>query len=103
MVYLPYKKFQVVGRCANSEHYLVQAQKTKETKMKKAFIAGAAALCVIFLTSGCLSISIGGGSSSSNEKPTTSEQLEDLKKARDSGAITEEQYQTQRTKLLQSK
>lgn len=55
------------------------------------------------LTSGCLSISIGGGNSSEVEAPTTSEQLHDLKKARDSGAITEEQYQTQRTKLLQSK
>lgn len=71
--------------------------------MRKLFIACAGALCVMVLTSGCLSISIGGGNSSEVEAPTTSEQLHDLKKARDSGAITEEQYQTQRTKLLQSK
>ena len=71
--------------------------------MKKLFIAFAAAVCVMVLTSGCLSVSVGGGSSSEAEAPTTSQQLHDLKKARDSGAITEEQYQTQRTKLLQNK
>jgi hypothetical protein len=71
--------------------------------MKKSFVAGVAALGLLILTSGCLSISIGGGSSSEVEKPTTSQQLNDLKKARDSGAITQEQYDTQRAKLLQSK
>ena len=71
--------------------------------MKKSLIAGAAVLCVMVLTSGCLSISVGGGSSSESEKPTTSQQLNDLKKARDSGAITEDQYQTQRAKIIEGK
>jgi hypothetical protein len=71
--------------------------------MTRRILALAAAAGLTLLASGCLSISIGGGSSSESEKPTTSEQLADLKKARASGAITEEQYQTQRTKILQNK
>lgn len=71
--------------------------------MKKAITAGALALCLMLLTSGCLSISIGDGSRSSGEKPTTADQLNDLKRARDDGAITQEQYDTQRAKLLQGK
>ena len=71
--------------------------------MKKLLIAGVFVAGLLMLTSGCLSISIGGGNSAESEKPTTSEQLNDLKKARDSVAITEAQYQTQRTKLLQNK
>ena len=71
--------------------------------MKNSFIAGMLALSVLALTSGCLSISVGGGSSSESDKPTTSEQLNDLKKARDSGAITQEQYDTQRAKIIQGK
>ncbi len=69
--------------------------------MKKSFLVGTAIVGLLVLTSGCLSISVGGGSSSEVEKPTTSQQLTDLKKARDSGAITQEQYETQRAKLLQ--
>ncbi len=71
--------------------------------MKKLLIAGAAALCLIILTNGCLSISVGGGNSSDTDVPTTAQQLHDLKQARDSGAITEDQYQTQRKKIMQSK
>ena len=71
--------------------------------MTRRIMAMVAAAGLTVLTSGCLSISIGGGSSNETEKPTTSEQLADLKKARESGAITDEQYQTQRTKILQNK
>ena len=68
--------------------------------MKKCFLAGAAVLSAAILLSGCVGLSVGGGSKSEVKKPTLGQQLTDLQKARDSGAITEEQYQAQKAKLL---
>ncbi len=68
--------------------------------MKKLFIVGVIALSTLTLFSGCVGLSVGGGSKTENRKPTLGQQLTDLQQARNSGAITEEQYQTQKTKLL---
>jgi hypothetical protein len=56
--------------------------------------------CLLF--SGC-SWSIGGGKERtlSTTHPTRGQELIDLKKARDQGAITEAEYQAQKTKLVE--
>jgi hypothetical protein len=42
----------------------------------------------------------GGGTETATIQPTIGQQLIDLQKAREAGAITEAEYQTQKTKLL---
>jgi len=52
------------------------------------------------LVSGC-SWSIGGGKKEDSVQQTTKgQELIDLKKARDQGALTEDEYQAQRNKVL---
>jgi len=51
------------------------------------------------LLTGC-SWQVGGGTKSANIQPTTGQQLIDLQKAKDAGAITDSEYQTQKAKLL---
>lgn len=72
--------------------------------MKKSFISLLAILSTSLFLTGCAitpSMSFGGGTKTVEQKPTLGQQLVDLKKARDSGAITDQEYQAQRTKLLQ--
>ena len=49
---------------------------------------------------GCVELSI--GKKKAAKPPTIQQQLNDLEAARKSGAITQEQYETQRTKLLEN-
>jgi hypothetical protein len=69
-------------------------------EMKISYLTSVALLSTLLLTNGCVGLSVGGGSKSESKKPTVGQQLIDLQRARDSGAITEEQYQTQKAKLL---
>jgi hypothetical protein len=55
---------------------------------------------MLLLSSGCIIISLGGGSKNETTKATVGQQLTDLQKAKDAGAITDEQFQTQKAKLL---
>jgi Short C-terminal domain len=55
---------------------------------------------MLLVSSGCIAVSLGGGGKSETSKATLGEQMIDLQKAKDSGAITEEQYETQKAKLL---
>jgi hypothetical protein len=72
--------------------------------MKKLITPFALALvAMVVLSSGCIVVSLGGGSKTETAHATTGQQLTDLKKARDNGAITEEEYQAQKAKLLQNK
>jgi hypothetical protein len=72
--------------------------------MKKLITPLACALAAMMvLGSGCIVVSLGGGSKTENARATTGQQLTDLKKARDSGALTEEEYQAQKAKLLHDK
>ncbi|MEI6075900.1 MAG: SHOCT domain-containing protein [Verrucomicrobiota bacterium] len=54
------------------------------------------------LLTGC-ACHVGGGPKSVTMVPTTGQQLIDLQKAKDSGAISDTEYQTQKSKLLGSK
>lgn len=72
----------------------------KSYGMKITYLTSVILLSALLLVSGCVGLSVGGGSKSETTKATVGQQLIDLQKARDSGAITEEQYQTQKAKLL---
>ena len=52
-----------------------------------------------FLT-GCIGLSIGSGTTSKPGSATIGQQLIDLQKARDAGAITDAEYQAQKAELL---
>lgn len=64
--------------------------------MKRALLA---VLCASGLATGC-AIEIGNRGPS---KDTLGQELMDLKKAKDSGALTESEYETQKAKLLGAK
>ena len=81
--------------------------------MKKQFIALLIGLSAMTLLSGCLDLQLGGGTKSSTTNsdahpevgqqmvaPTVGQQLIDLQKAKDSGAITEAEYQAEKARLL---
>jgi hypothetical protein len=68
--------------------------------MKRLSIAALIGLSVMTLFSGCLGIQVGGGSSTRPVAPTVGQQLTDLQKAKDTGAITDAEYQAEKAKLL---
>jgi len=70
-----------------------------ETIMKKAILP-AILLSSAILLNGCIGLSLGGGSKTESHNATLGQQLVDLKMAKDNGAITEAEYQTQKGKLL---
>jgi len=57
----------------------------------------------MLLLSGCLALQVGGGDKKEPQKATLGQQLLDLKAAKDSGAITEAEYQSQKAKMLNNK
>jgi hypothetical protein len=71
--------------------------------MKKLFVPTALALSAMLLLTGCLVLKIGGGDKKEVGKATIGQQLTDLKTAKDAGAITEAEYETQKAKLLGGK
>lgn len=54
------------------------------------------------LLSGCV-VALGNKDVPADHKPTLGKQLTDLKQARESGAINEEEYQTAKKRLLEGK
>ena len=71
--------------------------------MKMSFINLLAILSVSLFLAGCAvdpRVRLGGGSKTVVEKPTLGQQLVDLKKAEDCGAITASEYQAQKARLL---
>ncbi len=80
-------------------HWLV-VEPSSEKTMKRKWISLVAAASVIgVLISGC-AWQIGGDKGKSEARPTRGQELIDLKKAREQGAITEDEYQVQRNKIL---
>lgn len=72
-----------------------------KTKLHKWVLIAAA--CIIIIVSGCAwSIGDNGHESSKHPtQPTLGKELIDLKTAMDQGAITEEEYQAQKRKLME--
>ncbi|HUA38593.1 MAG TPA: hypothetical protein VMA35_09405 [Candidatus Sulfopaludibacter sp.] len=84
--------------------------------MKKILIPLVAGLLTMTFLTGCLDLRLGGGSRSDTTNtdqhpvvgqqmvaPTIGQQLIDLQKAREAGAISDQEYQDLRTNLLQNK
>ncbi len=57
----------------------------------------------LLLLTGCLNLSLGGGSHTAAQGPTVGQQLIDLQTARNSGAISEQEYQNLRANLINKK
>ena len=60
-------------------------------------------LASLTLLTGCLNLELGGGSTTRTQSPTLGQQLIDLQKAKDTGAISDADYQAQKAKLLGQK
>jgi len=84
--------------------------------MKKQLIPLLAGLLAMTLLTGCLDLHFGGGTKSDTTNsdqhpvvgqqmvaPTLGQQLIDLLKAKEAGAISDQEYQQQRAKLLENK
>jgi Short C-terminal domain len=71
--------------------------------MKKIFIPVSIALASMTLLTGCLGLAVGTGTTVKQEQPTVGQQLIDLQKAKDSGAITQAEYDSQKAKILSQK
>ena len=68
--------------------------------MKKIFVPVMLGLAALTLLSGCLNLSLGGGSTTRPQTATVGQQLLDLQKAKDANIITEADYQRQKARLL---
>ena len=62
-----------------------------------------AGLSAMMLLTGCLAIQLGGGSTTKPQSPTVGQQLIDLQHAKDTGAISDAEYQNQKAKILGNK
>jgi hypothetical protein len=73
----------------------------REDAMSRATTRIAAAVAVL-----CVTVALAGCGGNEVVRPTVNvsvgQQLIDLKKARDSGALTEKEYQSQKSKLIKS-
>lgn len=65
--------------------------------MKLHLILLPAALAATLLASGC---AVGVGNTDGDRRPTTGQELLDLQKARDSGALSPEEFEAQRQRIL---
>lgn len=67
--------------------------------MKKLVVPAFIGLSALTSLTGC-SWSVGSGAKNATILPTLGQQLVDMQKAKDSGAITDAEYQAQKAKLL---
>jgi hypothetical protein len=70
--------------------------------MKKLFVPAFASMLATRLLTGC-ETHLGGGTSNRIEQPTVGQQLIDLQRAKEAGAISDTEYQAEKSKLLNGK
>jgi hypothetical protein len=70
--------------------------------MKRLFIPVLVVVSAVSLLSGC-AWQVGDGPKRVTMQPTTGQQLMDLQKAKEAGAMTDAEYQVQKAKLLEGK
>ena len=70
--------------------------------MKKLLMPALIGLFALTSLDGC-TWSVGSGSKTVTAMPTVGQQLVDLQKAKESGAINDAEFQTQKAKILESK
>ena len=66
--------------------------------MKKSFVPVLAGVPALLLLGGCM---VGSSAHTITQPPTVGQQLIDLQKAKDAGAITDAEFQTEKAKFLQ--
>ncbi len=71
--------------------------------MKKILILPVLGLAAVLLFTGCIGLSGGTHTTTVKQCPTIGQQLIDLQKAKESGAITDSEYQAEKAKILNSK
>jgi len=71
--------------------------------MKRVIIPLLVGFSAMTLLTGCIGLSIGSGTTSKPASATVGQQLIDLQKARDAGALTDAEYQAQKDKILSEK
>jgi len=71
--------------------------------MKRLCMATLAIISATLLLAGCVGLQLGGGSKTLVQKPTVGQQLIDLQKAKETGAMTDSEYQAQKAKALENK
>jgi Short C-terminal domain len=75
---------------------------SQQNPMKRSFFPILTVVLAMTFLTGC-AWQIGGDKKVTAPQPTTGQQLIDLQKARDSGAITDSEFQAQKTKVLGGK
>jgi hypothetical protein len=80
----------------------IKSSTQPQSAMKKAIIPALIIVSVMTLFAGC-SWSVGSGPKTANIIPTTGQQLIDMQRAKDSGAITDAEYEAKKAKLLGNK
>lgn len=68
--------------------------------MKKLFIPVMIGFSALTLFTGCLGLTVGGGTTTRPQTATIGQQLIDLQTAKATGAITDAEYQKLKAKLL---
>ena len=68
--------------------------------MKRLLVLIMIGVSAMTLLAGCLGLQLGPDSVTKTQVPTVGQQLMDLQKAKDTGAITDTEYQAQKAKLL---
>lgn len=71
--------------------------------MKKLLVLSLVGISTVTLFTGCLYLQLGGGTTNRPQSPTIGQQLIDLQRAKEAGAINDAQYQAEKTKLLKKK
>ena len=74
-----------------------------QNRVKKLIVPALIGLSAMTLLTGCIGLSIGRGTTIKPVTATVGQQLVDLQKAKDSGAITDAEYQAEKTKILNQK
>ena len=81
---------------------IIPAKHRQQNPMKRLLIPILTVALAMIILTGC-AWQVGGDKKVTTVQPTTGQQLVDLQKAKDSGAITESEYQAQKAKVLGSK
>jgi hypothetical protein len=68
--------------------------------MKRLLVPVLVAVSAMTLLTGCLGLQLAPDTVTKTQAPTLGQQLMDLQKAKDAGAITDAEYQAQKAKLL---
>ena len=72
--------------------------------MKKLILTASAALTALLLLGGCVGdVKLGGGPKTEVRRPTVGQELLDLQKARDAGAITPAEYEAKKAEIMNRK